>query len=323
LYLLIRWQKCTSNAKIHQVILEALSKQMRFIDAHHHLWDLSCCRYPWLEARGVQRFFGDPTPIQKDYLLEDFLSESTRYRPEKSVHVQVGVAEGDEVRESQWISELGSKPEAIVCFVDLSATAMEQTLAKQAQVPRVRGVRQILGRHPVEDRHHGSDSLIDDAGFAHGLRRLESSGLSFDLQLIPPQHQRVASLLERYADLPVAVCHAGSPWDQSPEGLKAWEAGLMALAARPQTVLKISGLGMFNRNWKIEDLEPIVYRSIDIFGPERVMIGSNFPVDKLYHSYERWWQAIETLLTRFNTQERHAMLVGTAERFYRLGAMAI
>ncbi|MEP5323549.1 MAG: hypothetical protein ABJQ49_14875, partial [Marinobacter alexandrii] len=70
-----------------------------FVDAHHHLWDLEHCHYPWLMAKGEMRFFGDPGPIQKNYLIDDFLGESLDYRPTKSVHIQVGVSPADEVKE--------------------------------------------------------------------------------------------------------------------------------------------------------------------------------------------------------------------------------
>ena len=289
---------------------------MKFIDAHHHLWDLDACRYPWLETRGIRRFFGDPTPIQQNYLLDDFLGESARYRPLKSVHIQVGAAPGDEIAETRWIAERDSKPEALVCFVDLVAPDRESTLDSQCQFERVRGVRHIIGRHREEDKKHGSDHLIDDPEFLLGLKSLARRKLRFDCQLIPEQHHRVAALLARVENLPIAVCHAGSPWDQTPKGLEQWAEGMKALAALPLARVKLSGLGMFNPGWKTADIEPIVMRTIDIFGPGRVMVGSNFPVDKLYHGYKQWWEAVETLLDRFSPDERHQMLVSTAEQFY-------
>lgn len=291
---------------------------MKFIDAHHHLWDLDACSYPWLEARGVERFFGDPTAIQKNYLLEDFLQESVHYRPTRSVHIQVGVAPGAEVKESAWIVERSHKPEALVCFVDLASGDRESVLDAQCAITRVTGVRQILGRHRDEDSKYGSDTLIDNPEFARGLESLAKRRLSFDLQLIPEQHQRVAHLLEEVDELQVAVCHAGSPWDQSPSGLQRWKQGLRQLSARVGTTAKLSGLGMFKRNWTVEDLAPIVHSVIDCFGPSRVMVGSNFPVDKLYQSYDQWWQAIEELFERYTPEERQQMLVGTAARFYHL-----
>lgn len=291
---------------------------MIFVDAHHHLWDLNACRYPWLEAKGVKRFFGDPSPIQTDYLLADFLNESKRYRPLKSVHIQVGVAHGYELAESQWLTQRDSKPEALVCFEDLSHPDFPTRLMKQQQIARVKGVRQIVGRHPVEDRQHNSDLLLENTAFNMGLKHLGQTGMSFDLQLIPQQHLRAARLLKNIESLPVAICHAGSPWDQSPEGLAAWRTGLQTLAQRANTFIKISGLGMFNRSWSVDALSNIVYPVIDIFGPTRVMVGSNFPVDKLYRSYTEWWHAIQTLLERYTAPERHAILVDTASRFYRI-----
>ncbi len=291
---------------------------MDFIDAHHHLWDLKACRYPWLEARGEVRFFGDPTPIQKNYLLEDYLSETPNYIPIKSVHIQVGVAPGDEVIETRWLQKTHEKPEALVAFADLSSEQVSTTLESLRAYSRLRGVRQILGRHELEDVKHNSDALIDNPCFFHGLQALEKSNLSFDLQLIPTQHNRVAALMERLPDLKVAVCHAGSPWDQSSEGLASWRKGLTKLAERDNTFAKISGLGMFKPNLGQADIETISHSVIEIFGPERVMFGSNFPVDKLYYALDDWWSTVTALLSQYTQEERQDMLVRTAETFYRI-----
>ena len=291
-----------------------------FVDAHHHLWDLQACHYPWLMARGERRFFGDPTPIQRNYRPEDFLAESRRYRPSQSVHIQVGAS--DALGETAWLSSLGDGPRAIphaiVAACDLTSPEVDALLERHLAYPRVRGIRQIIGRHAQEDARHGSDALIENPAFARGLAALARRGLSFDLQLIPAQMHRVAALLARVADLDVALCHAGSPWDQSAAGLDRWRAGLRALAARPRTVCKISGLSMFNPRWTVEQLRPLVDTVIDLFGPERVMLGSNFPVDKLYTDYERLWAAYDELIAAYTATQRARLLAGTAKAFYRL-----
>ena len=287
-----------------------------FVDAHHHLWDLEAVHYPWLMARGERRFFGDPTPIQKNYLLDDFLGEPGEYTPVASVHIQVGADDG--MAETAWLHAQGSKPEAVVAFVDLAASDMEATLSAQRSHNRVRGIRQIVGRHEEEDSKHGSDSLLTDSRWRAGLKTLEVTGLSFDLQMIPPQMPAVLDAIDSVPDLPVALCHAGSPWDQSPEGLARWRDGLIAFAERPNTVCKISGLGMFNPDWSVDDLKPIVHTVIDVFSPARVMFGSNFPVDKLYRSYADYWDAYDSLTGEFNVAERQAMFADNARRFYRM-----
>lgn len=289
-----------------------------FIDAHHHLWDLRACHYPWLMARGVKRFFGDPAPIQRNYLPEDFLGESSRYRPAKSVHIQVGVAPGDEVAETAWLQAQAPCPTAIVAAADISSGNLGEALAQHRQYAKLRGVRQILGRHAEEDRKHGSDALLDNPAFISGLQRLADEGLSFDLQMIPPQMPRVIRALQRVPELRVALCHCGSPWNQTREGLASWRRGLAQLAQLPRVVCKVSGLGMFNPDWRTEDLRPIVLDVIDVFGPSRVMLGSNFPVDKLYTSYDALWDAYAEITAGFSATERRQLRHDTAATFYRI-----
>ena len=287
-----------------------------FIDAHHHLWDLDAVHYPWLMARGERRFFGDPTPIQKNYRLEDFLGEPGPYTPSASVHVQVGAQ--DALAETAWLHEQGGFPQAVVAFCDLAAEDAQEQLEAQLAFPRLRGVRQILGRHEQEDLQHNSHALLHDPRWVAGLRRLAQHRLSFDLQMIPPQLPAVLKVLEQVPELPVALCHAGSPWDQSPEGLRHWRQGLAALARFPHVVCKISGLGMFRPEWTVEVLKPVVLSVIETFSPDRTMFGSNFPIDKLYRSYAAYWNAYDTLTNSFSTAERKAMFAATARRFYRL-----
>ena len=139
------------------------TEHLSFIDAHHHLWDLGHCHYPWLIARGEERFFGDPTPIQKNYLTKDFLAESQRYRPAASVHIQVGVSPEDELKETQWLQSLLPCPQAIVAATDLSAPDLAETLDAHASCDRFRGVRQILGRHREEDKKHDSRNITKNS----------------------------------------------------------------------------------------------------------------------------------------------------------------
>ena len=293
-------------------------RPLQFIDAHHHLWDLEACHYPWLMARGVERFFGDPSPIQKNYLPGDFLSESSKYRPTKSVHIQVGVSEEQEVAETQWLQQQDRVPDAIVAATNLASPEISARLEEHQAYDKLRGIRQIVGRHPIEDKKHGSDALLEDPGFLRGLALLVEKNLSFDLQMIPPQMPRVLELLRQLPELKVVICHCGSPWDQSPEGLRSWRQGLIALAGLPNVYCKISGLGMFNRNWAPYDLEPIILSVIDIFGPERTMFGSNFPVDKLYNSYDALWRTYENATQGFTQHERTQMFCSTAEEFYNI-----
>ena len=288
-------------------------------DAHHHLWTIGTGLRPWVEQRGIVRFFGDPTPIQSDYRPEQFRADWEGLLVTSSVHVQVGTAPGREVEETAWLeseAERAGLPSAIVAFADLTSPDLERTLDDHAaSSPRLRGIRQIVGRHPSEDARTGSQALLADARFLAGLRSLRARGLSFDLQLTAPMLAQALRLFEQVPDLPVALCHAGSPWDRSPEGLARWRADLTQFAQLPRASVKLSGLGMFDRQWTVSSLAPIVKNALEAFGPQRTMWGSNFPVDKLYRGYRPLFEAIESLVPR---EWRDSVFSATARAFYRL-----
>jgi predicted TIM-barrel fold metal-dependent hydrolase len=298
-----------------------MTVRRRIIDAHHHLWDLEACQYPWLMERGVTRFFGNPEPIQRNYLAAELCEDASAYELAGSVHIQVGVAPGDEVQETAWLSEAAARdglPSALVGFCDLAATDAQDVLDQQSEFRLVRGVRHIVGRSADEDAATGSDALLDNPVWLRNLKSLRDRDLSFDLQLIPQQVGRMVDVLQDMPGLRIALCHCGSPWDQSKKGLERWREGLVKLAALPDVYCKISGLSMFDHNWKIDDIRSIVASCIQIFGPERCMFGSNFPVDKLHKSYDDIWRAYEEISGQYSKDEQALLFAGTAESFYRL-----
>lgn len=292
------------------------------IDAHHHLWDLSAVSYPWLEAQGVRRFFGDPTPIQRDYLVDEFRRDAEAVGVSTSIHVQAGTPNG--LPEARWVQSVhdgpgeGRFPAAQIAFCDLVAPDLEARLDALAALSSVRGIRQIVGRSPAEDLVTGTASLLDDPAFERGLGAVAARGWSFDLQLLPEQMAACARLFDRVPDLPVALCHAGSPHDRSPEGLKYWSQQLKQLSANPNITCKLSGLGMFEPDWSAATIAPIVDTVLEQFGADRCMIGSNFPVDSLSAGYADIWRAYEGLLGRLDSPAQSAVFHRTARRFYGL-----
>jgi predicted TIM-barrel fold metal-dependent hydrolase len=291
----------------------------RIIDAHHHLWDLTACHYPWLMEKGIYRFFGDPAPIQKDYLPSDFKADIGVLPVVKSVHIQVGAAPGDSLKETLWLDAQGETtglPYAIIAFVDLTAGDVEMQLDAHAQAPRLRGVRQIVGRSAEEDALTGTGGLLANPAFARGLKALAARGLSFDLQLVPPQMESAAKLLMTIPDLNVALCHGGSLSDFSAAGRTEWRKGIAALADLPNMLCKISGFGMFDNQWTAKSAKPQLDTLLELFGPTRMAFGSNFPVDKLYGEYAAVWARFDRLTEALSPDERAAMFADNAERFY-------
>jgi len=291
----------------------------RIVDAHHHLWDLEACDYPWLMAKGVTRFFGDPTPIQKNYLVSDLRRDAHHYQVDASVHIQVGVAPGREIDETTWLQETGDNeglPSAIVAYCELDRSDTPAVLATHMRSSRVRGVRQIIGRSDEEDAQTGSGQLINNPVWQDNLEMLGELGLSFDLQLTPGQVPRIAEVLASVSDTQIALCHCGSPWDQSMSGLASWREGLHLLASLPNVSCKVSGLGMFDHDWTVDSIRPIVEACIEAFGPRRTMFGSNFPVDKLHADYTTVWNAYEEIVSGLSEADQQSLFENTARAFY-------
>ena len=288
---------------------------MKRIDSHHHLWDLKAVNYPWLMEVGKPRFFGDPAPIQRDYLLAEHHAISQNHGFAASVHIQVGAEDG--FAEARWVDQVAMAnpnwPMVQVAFCDLTAPEREEQLDQYQDLTSLVGIRQIVGRSPEEDAKNGTNALIVNPEFRMGLSSLAARGLSFDLQLIPELMPPMAEVLSQVPDLHVALCHAGSPYDRTTEGISKWASNLTHLSALPNVSCKLSGLGMFDHDWSAQSVRPIAEVVMDQFGPDRVMFGSNFPVCSLSSSFE---ELIERHMAIVPV-EHHAMVFhDTAARFY-------
>ena len=294
---------------------------MKRIDSHHHLWDLKDVHYPWLMEFGKPRFFGDPTPIQRDYLLAEHRAISHNHGFVASVHIQVGAEDG--LAEARWVDQVAHAnpewPMVQVAFCDLTAPDRDVQLDQFQALPSVVGVRQIVGRSPDEDAKNGTNALIADPEFKAGLHSLASRGLSFDLQLIPELMKPMGKVLEQVPDLQVALCHAGSPYDRSSDGIAKWAAGLAQLSALQNVSCKLSGLGMFDHDWNAGTVRPIADVVMKQFGPDRVMFGSNFPVCSLSSSFD---ELMERHMAIVPEEHHKAVFHDNAARFYFKGSQS-
>ena len=146
-----------------------------------------------------------------------------------------------------------------------------------------------------------------------GLQSISDRGLSFDLQIIPELSETCAAVLSQFPKLQVVLCHAGSPYNRTAEGLNSWTRDLNHLSKLPNVSCKLSGLGMFEHNWTQSSVTPIVTTVMNQFGPERVMFGSNFPVDSLSSTFDELFRRLDNIIDEKDSED---IFFQTARRIY-------
>ncbi|RDU97461.1 amidohydrolase family protein [Trinickia dinghuensis] len=299
---------------------------MQVVDPHVHFWDLRTHRYPWLENPGTS-FVGDAAALRHDYLPENLSSDAGAVQVLKVVHVEANHDPENIVEETRWLQSLadggdgsrGAFPNGIVAGADLSAPDVEATLAAHAEFANTRGIRQILNVHADPLYGYVERHFMRDPVWRTNFGLLARYGLSFDLQLYPSQMREAAELARLHPDTQFILNHAGMFVDRDRlDGYRAWRDGLRLLSACPNVTVKISGLAMFDHLWTVESLRPYVLETIDAFGTERTMFASNFPVDRLFGTYEALWRAYARIVAGASSSEQSALFRHNAERIYRI-----
>ena len=289
---------------------------MKIVDSHHHLWNIDELYYPWLTDAIRPVAYGDYSAIRKNYLLSDFRCDIGTLDVVKSVHVEAGHDPRHPVVETRWLQEIADDPRsngfphAIVAFVDLSRPDAAKIVDQHQKFANVRGIRQMLHFGP------GMSFLSHDV-WRRNVAELSGRALSFDLQIQPAQMELAAEVIELNPDLQFILDHAGCP-PTPPNDDRSWASGLERLSMLPNLVVKLSGFGMSNPAWTAASIEPIVRRMLGLFGVERCMFGSNFPVESLMKDYHSTWAEFGKAVSHLSSFEQELLFAKNAERVYRI-----
>jgi predicted TIM-barrel fold metal-dependent hydrolase len=293
-----------------------------FVDAHVHLWKLGgAIRYPWLTPPFTEGPAGVTEPIAVDYGLDDYLADAARWNVKGIVHVDAGAHPDDALKETEWLEAIAAErgmPNAIVAFAALDDPRVEALLARHAAHSRVRGIRHIVGWHRDPARTYSARDVTEDAAWVAGFALLKKYDLSFDCQVYPTQLANMASLIARHPDIPVILNHLGMPILADADGEQVWRDGLKKLAALPNTSIKLSGVGFIHRRWTEANIRDFMLTAIDVFGPGRCLVASDFPTDKLFDTFDRHLTAYHEILSVFTEGERRDMFGRNANRIYRM-----
>ncbi len=289
------------------------------IDAHHHIWrrkDL-----PWLRGPEQPRIFGPYAAIRRDYPIDEYLADIAESGIERSVYVQANWAKADFGNEVAWVQSIADShgwPNAIVGYADMCSVEADLQLQGLARYPLMRGIRQQLHWHTNPAyRFAAREDLPADPVLKQNVARLADYGWSFDLQVFASQMAFAAELAESCPDVTMILQHAGMLEDLSEDGMALWKTGMERLAGLPNVVVKLSAFGTFIHRNDAEFIGRMICDTVEMFGADRCMFGSNFPIEKLWTSFEDLISAFRQQTEYLTAAERNAIFRETAAGVYR------
>jgi len=327
-----------------QVIEQPIDPELPIIDPHHHIWPVVL--YPGFEVYDVDALLADKTASGHNIVATVFVEASAQYRTEGPEHLRC-------VGETEFADRVGREADrrggraaglcaGIVAHADMMlGDAVEEVLGAHLQASdRVRGVRCLTAHDPDYEGSYGTQpGLLSHPQFRAGVRRLSPHGLSLDVWPMQSQLAEVADLAASSPETTIVVNHVGGPMgigrfaDGATESFAQWKEGMARLARHPNVVVKLGGLNMHfvtklgpspdaERPWSSERTAQVQRRhlltAIELFGPNRCMFESNFPVDRVVASATLIWNGFKRVVQDFSPDDKDALFHDTAARVYRL-----
>jgi L-fuconolactonase len=273
------------------------------IDAHQHFWVYDPREYGWIDD--------SMTALRRDFLPHDLKPELDRAGFQGSVAVQARQT----IEETRWLLELAASSPfvlGVVGWVDLQSPDVRSQLQAFAQDPKLVGIRHIVQGEP-------DDRFLLRPDFMRGIAMLEEFDLAYDV-LIYTKHLKVAAeFVRQFPRQRFVLDHLAKPPIKD-GNLQPWTQGIEEQATFPNVMCKLSGMVTEAdwQHWKPEHMEPYLDVAFKCFGPQRLMIGSDWPVCAVAAPYSRAMSVVKDYLTRFSVADQEAVLGGNAQRFWKL-----
>jgi L-fuconolactonase len=277
------------------------------VDAHHHLWDPARAAYPWLT--------GDYAPIRRRFGPEDLAPGLAAAGVDRTILVQTR-SSLEETREFLATAQATTFIAGVVGWVDLTDPAVADTIAELRAGP---GGGHLVGiRHQVHDEPDPDWLLRPDVG--RGLAAVAEAGLLYEFLVRARELPAALTVARRMPGTRFVIDHLAKPPIASGE-LEPWHRLLAGFGPLDHVMTKLSGLVTEAdwTGWTVGDLQPYVDLALGVFGPQRLLFGSDWPVCLLAAPYEEVATAARTLTCGLSEPERAAIMGGTARRLYDLG----
>lgn len=273
------------------------------IDAHHHLWRYSAEEYGWID--------GNMAALQRDFLPEDLIAQMRSAGVDGTIVVQARQT----LEETHWLLELADRhPEirGVVGWAPITDPALLVSLEGLIGRAKLKGLRHIVQAEPNEN-------FILSEDFNRGIRALHGTGLVYDVLIYERHLPQTIAFVDRHPDQVFVLDHIAKPKIGEGE-VQPWAGRIREVAKRENVSCKISGMVTEAdwKRWTPEGLRPYLDTVVEAFGPQRLMVGSDWPVCLVACGYEQWFRVLEQYFAGFSVQERDAVFGDNARQVYRL-----
>lgn len=274
------------------------------IDAHQHFWHPARGDYDWMPM--------DNPTLARTYHPVDLAPLLSKHGIDRTVLVQAA-ATLEETEYMLGIADATPSVAAVVGWIDFEDQSHRAHLGRLANHPKFVGVRPMIQDIPDDD-------WMLRADIAWAFDALQDLDLTFDALGFPRHLKNFHTILTRHPKMRVVIDHCMKPQIRShtPEAFAAWADGMRALADDTGAFCKFSGIVTESDGWSEDKLRPYAEHVIAVFGPDRMMWGSDWPVCQLEATYDDWRGAAEALTADLSESDRAAIFGGTARAFYRI-----
>ncbi len=273
------------------------------IDSHQHFWNYDSTRDTWITD--------EMSVLRRDFGPSDLAPELAASLIDGAVTIQADQSE----RETEFLLDLASRHDfirGVVGWVDLRAPNLHERLQHFSKFPKLRGFRHVAQSEP-------DDGFLVRDEFVRGVAQLAEFGFTYDILIYARQLPAAVVLAERLPNQPFVLDHIGKPDLRSGE-FSHWSSGIRALAEHPHVHCKLSGLITEAdwHSWHPHDFRRYLHFVLEVFGPDRLMFGSDWPVCLLAGSYAQVKQLIADAVNDLPRRDREKIFGENAMRFYSL-----
>ena len=273
-----------------------------YVDSHQHFWKLSRGDYSWMSS--------EYKPLYKDFFPEDLEPLIKQKNISKTIIVQAA----DTVAETEYTLKLAEANDfvaGVVGWVDLENSNTKETLDKLCESKFLKGIRPMI--HDIEN-----DAWMLNDNLKENLHYLANKKLTFDA-LVRPQHLRyLIKFVQKYDFLPIVIDHIAKPKILNSE-IDQWKSDMKILSSFENVFCKFSGiLTEVGEDYSKAQIEPYIDFVLNLFPPNKIMWGSDWPVLTMAENYGNWFDIAMDFCGNFSDSEKNMIFANTAKNFYNI-----